>query len=70
MGVLMLRCPMTDRGFATGVNIDEATFRRMPDTISMARCPYCGQEHPWRPNDARLLEAIPQNIDHPPKVAN
>jgi hypothetical protein len=27
----MLRCPTTGRGFATGVNTDEATFRRLSD---------------------------------------
>jgi hypothetical protein len=41
MGLLMLRCPMTGRGFATGVNTDEATFKRLPDTIGTARCPHC-----------------------------
>jgi hypothetical protein len=74
MGVLMLRCPTTGRGFATGVLTDDATFKRMPDTISIARCPHCGQEHPWRPNDARLLEAIPpvlwvENVRYPPEPA-
>jgi hypothetical protein len=34
MGLLMLRCPTTGRGFATGVNTDEATFKRLPDTIA------------------------------------
>jgi hypothetical protein len=31
MGKLMLRCPTTGPGFATGVNTDEATFGRLPD---------------------------------------
>jgi hypothetical protein len=74
MGVLMLRCPTTGRGFATGVNTDEATFEQIPDTISTARCPHCGQEHPWRPTDARLLDVVPpslwvENAAGPPKVA-
>jgi hypothetical protein len=43
MGVLIAAMP--DNG--TG-NTDEATFERMPDTLSTARCPHCGQEHPWR----------------------
>jgi hypothetical protein len=47
LGVLMLRCPTTGRGFATGVNTDEATFRRLPDTLGTAHCPHCGQEHWW-----------------------
>jgi hypothetical protein len=62
MGLLMLRCPTTGRGFATGVNTDEATFKRLPDTISTARCPHCGQEHPWRPSDARLLDIVPPSL--------
>jgi hypothetical protein len=40
MGVLMLQCPTTGCGFATGVNTDEATFKQMPNTISTARCPH------------------------------
>jgi hypothetical protein len=72
MGVLMLRCPTTGRAFATGVNTDEATFERMPDTVGTARCPHCGQEHQWRPRDARLLEALPfglwvENAHYPTK---
>jgi hypothetical protein len=62
MGVLMLRCPTTGRGFATGVNTDEATFKRMPDAIGTARCPHCGHEHPWRPSDARLLDVVPPSL--------
>jgi len=58
----MLRCPTTGRGFATGVNTDEATFKRMPDTIGTARCPHCGQEHRWRPGDARLLDVVPPSL--------
>jgi hypothetical protein len=70
MGVLMLRCPTTGRGFATGINTDEATFRRLPDTLSTAHCPHCVQEHWWRPSDARLLEVVPpslwvENAEHP-----
>ena len=62
MGVLMLRCPTTGRGFATGVNTDEATFKRMAHAISTARCPHCGHEHPWRPSDARLLDVVPPRL--------
>jgi hypothetical protein len=58
MGLLMLHCPTTGRGFDAGVDTDEATFRRMPDTIRTARCPHCGQEHAWRPGDARVLDAM------------
>jgi predicted RNA-binding Zn-ribbon protein involved in translation (DUF1610 family) len=69
MGLLMLRCPTTGRGFATGVNTDEATFKRLPDTISTARCPHCGQEHAWRPSDARLLDVVPQPVGGKCKIS-
>jgi hypothetical protein len=62
MGVLMLQCPTTGRVFATGVNTDKATFDQIPDTISTARCPHCGQAHPWRPADARLLDFVPPSL--------
>jgi hypothetical protein len=42
MGLLMLRCPTTGRGFDAGVEIDETSFKRMsyfgrnnPDNFAM-----------------------------------
>jgi hypothetical protein len=58
MGLLMLRCPATGRGFDAGVKIDETSFKRMPDKISAARCPHCGLEHAWRPSEARVLDVM------------
>jgi hypothetical protein len=59
MGVLMLRCPMTDRNFSTGINTDRDRFRLIPDAMSAARCPYCRLDHIWRPRDAWLMESFP-----------
>ena len=59
MALLMLRCPMTDRNFSTGINTDSERLRLIPDTRIAAHCPYCGQEHPWGPRDAFLAESIP-----------
>jgi hypothetical protein len=42
---LMLRCPMTDRNFSTGIHIDAESLKLIPDTRIAARCPYCGHEH-------------------------
>jgi hypothetical protein len=33
-----------------------------PRTISTARCPHCGEDHPWRPSDARLLDGVPPSL--------
>jgi len=59
MAVLMLRCPMSDRNFSTGIEIDPNGFKLMSDAIRIARCPYCQQEHSWRPYDAWMMESIP-----------
>ena len=59
MARLMLRCPMTDRNFSTGINTDIESLRLIPDTRVTARCPYCGQEPRSRPRDAWLAESIP-----------
>jgi hypothetical protein len=64
MGLLMLRCPTTGRGFDAGVDTDEAAFTQMPNTISTVRCPHCGEEHRWRPSDARLLDALNDSKPH------
>jgi hypothetical protein len=58
MGLLMLRCPTTGQGFDAGIDTDEATLKRTPDTIRTAHCPHCGQEHEWRPSDARVLDVL------------
>jgi hypothetical protein len=64
MGLLMLRCPATGRGFDAGVDANEATFKPLPDTIRTARCPHCGGEHSWRPSDARVLDALSDSKPH------
>jgi len=57
MGSLMLRCPMTDRNFSTGIHTDIDSLKLVPDTRITARCPYCGQEHTWGRGDAWLAES-------------
>ena len=57
MGVLMLKCSITDREFSTDIHIDEDTFRGLPDIVSKARCPHCGLMHSWWTREARLVES-------------
>jgi hypothetical protein len=54
LGQLMLRCPMTDRNFPTGIDTDRKSLKRIPYARIAARCPYCGLEHTWGPQDAAL----------------
>jgi hypothetical protein len=58
MAMLMLRCPMTDRNFSTGIYVDKSRFKLMLDTERVALCPQCGREHTWRPRDAWLVESV------------
>jgi hypothetical protein len=59
MGQLMLRCPMTDRNFSTGIDTDRESLKSVPYTGIAVRCPYCGCEHTWGPRDAPLAECTP-----------
>jgi hypothetical protein len=40
-GVVMVRCPATGRELSTGVEMDAATFERLPDIRSRIKCPVC-----------------------------
>jgi hypothetical protein len=51
MGQLMLRCPMTDRNFSTGIDTDRKSLKRIPYARIAVRCPYCGA--PRRPFGAK-----------------
>jgi len=59
MGALMLNCPTTGREFSTGINVDEETFKRLPDAATQAHCPYCGVMHDWWIREARWIDNIP-----------
>jgi hypothetical protein len=39
--VVMVRCPVTIRELSTGVEMDAATFERLPDIRSRIKCPVC-----------------------------
>ena len=58
MGMLMLRCPMTDQNFSPGIYADKGRFKSMLDTERVVLCPQCGREHRWRPRDAWLVECV------------
>lgn len=59
VGTLVIKCPDTGREFSTGVQTDWASLARMDNHIYKALCPYCKADHFWRPNDAKLVDALP-----------
>jgi hypothetical protein len=40
--VVMVRCPTMGHELSTGVEMDTATFERLPDIHSQMKCPVCG----------------------------
>jgi hypothetical protein len=57
--VVMVRCPATGRELSTGVEMDAATFERLPDIRSRMRCPVCSLDHDWSTRDAWLGNPAP-----------
>jgi hypothetical protein len=59
MGVLLITCPVTGKEFSTGIQADRNTAGVLPQVEMVSRCPYCRIDHPWKPRDARYVDAIP-----------
>ena len=57
--LVMVRCPATGRELSTGVEMDAATFERLPDIRSRMRCPACSRDHDWSTRDAWLGNPAP-----------
>ena len=58
-GVVMVRCPATGRELSTGVEMDAATFERLPDIQSQIKCPVCRLDHNWSTRAAWLGNPAP-----------
>jgi hypothetical protein len=57
--VVMVRCPTTGRELSTGVEMDAATFGRLPDIRSPITCPVCSLDHNWSTREAWLGNPAP-----------
>ena len=57
--IVMVRCPATGRDLSTGVEMDAATFERLPEIRSRLRCPACGIDHTWSTREAWLGNPAP-----------
>ena len=47
MSKIMTICPVTGQPIDTGVEIDEASFARLPTFVGTAFCAHCGTTHEW-----------------------
>ena len=63
MGVLMIRCPRTERAISTGLRMDSEAFRAMPVFFSSTVCPACGSLHQWFARNAWVCDCGPENCD-------
>ena len=57
--IVMVRCLATGRELSTGVEMDAATFERLPDIRSRIKCPVCNLDHDWSTRDAWLGNPAP-----------
>jgi hypothetical protein len=60
MCILMIRCPQTGQEISTEIETDPQSFQSMPDIIVYTRCPHCGIEHAWWPDEAWLSDSLPR----------
>ncbi len=56
MGMVMIRCPQSDRAIATGFVAESAEFRRKPVFMARAFCPICRSEHEFFAREAWVEE--------------
>jgi len=45
-------CLVTGQPIETGIDIDEASFARLPDFAGKIFCPHCGTGHAWSKDKA------------------
>jgi hypothetical protein len=65
MSFVMVRCPNTGRELSTGIEIDAATFEKLPDIRSPMKCPACGLDHIWSTREAWLGSPVPSAPELP-----
>ena len=53
---IMLACTRTGRFVPTGIETDLDTLAALPEVLSSAYCPACGNTHYWTKHDAWFCE--------------
>jgi hypothetical protein len=60
MAIVFTKCPVTGQPIDTGVEIDEASFVRLPSFVGRVFCPHCKTEHEWSKDSAWVADRKPQ----------
>ena len=56
MSKIMTACPVTGQSIDTGVEIDDASFERLPSFVGTVFCVHCGTKHDWSKDQAWVLD--------------
>jgi hypothetical protein len=65
MGVLIAKCPGTEKEFSTGINADRDSLVGLRAIVATSICPR-GAEHAWRVQDARYVDELPPGLSVSP----
>jgi hypothetical protein len=52
MAKIFTSCLVTGQPIDTGIEIDEASFARLPNLLANVFCPHCDTEHQWTKDKA------------------
>lgn len=59
MGIVLLKCSVTQKVYPTGIQIDQGTFSDLAgDLLGSSYCPYCRVQHVWRTSQAMYVDAF------------
>jgi hypothetical protein len=61
MAKIFTTCPVSGQAIDTGIDIDEASFAKLPNVLGQAFCIHCGTEHGWTKEQAWMADGIPPN---------
>jgi hypothetical protein len=60
MGTLMLKCSTTGLEFSTNIELEQDSFRELPDVVTRALCPHCGRLHSMFTHETRWADGVLQ----------
>ena len=63
--MMWVKCPLYARAVATGIEIQPASFLRLPERLDNFQCSACGQRHQWLRREAWLAEGPDGPVGRP-----